>query len=795
MKSLKNLSVIKFVPVLMAVAITGIPTTSPAEGLDPSNAIDNYRRLMEWKFSSETIAVPEEGISFSRDCGAWVLESGKIRLMEPLSNGAVTGLVFEGKGRFQMTIPDPIEVNQVKRFSGQSSLNKIETTFTRLLLRTSEDLIYQLVTIPMSSAYAPDRLAKDRQEVWLRLAFLDIDARVLAGLLNAGDEFLFVDMKTNDFGWLAFSFDRLQNEEIQLHKQKENFDFIETWVSLDRASDRQASGRPTHIRRDQMDVTHLDIEVDLTKWIMNISWRLGEPSTIDTAKFRSTVTFQPLMDGQQAIELTLNPEAVVDSVSTPEGQELRFIREPIGKRFISLGKDNNDESLLIILDEPTVRGKEKKIVVGHRMKMSNYVSGNDWYPCLGGNINDLHTVRLKVMHNQKYSITAVGKREQETIQDKIKTTIWSTEVPTKMYGFTVGEKFDEEKVKLEGVPEVISFGVSINRNMVKNVAIDVARSLHFYKWLLDVDFPCETMYATCIDSYHGQSFDGFLHLSEYTFDSEHPGATELFRAHEVAHQMWGHMVGWKSYRDQWLSEAFAEYSAMLYVETAMPKDKYFYEILETYTNMLIGSLKSSFSKFSRPWLTEYAIKRKEKIGPISLGYRAGSAEAPGVYFMQSYHKGPLVLHMLRILLRNSTKSEEMFRTILKDFLHTYKGQAACTDDFQRIVEKHSKEDWSWFFNQWVHGSAIPLYTWTYTVSDKPNEKGLYNIEVKVKQSDVPEDFKMFVPIRIELDDKTVKQIVVPVDQPEKPFTLMSQKKPREIFFNPDHAVLAEVKKK
>src|SRR6185503_16390421 len=35
-------------------------------------------------------------------------------------------------------------------------------------------------------------------------------------------------------------------------------------------------------------------------------------------------------------------------------------------------------------------------------------------------------------------------------------------------------------------------------------------------------------------------------------------------AHEVAHQWWGHEVGWESYRDQWLSEALANWSAMLY---------------------------------------------------------------------------------------------------------------------------------------------------------------------------------------------------------------------------------------
>ena len=36
--------------------------------------------------------------------------------------------------------------------------------------------------------------------------------------------------------------------------------------------------------------------------------------------------------------------------------------------------------------------------------------------------------------------------------------------------------------------------------------------------------------------------------------------------HEISHQWWGHMVGWASYHDQWLSEGFAEFSAGLFVE-------------------------------------------------------------------------------------------------------------------------------------------------------------------------------------------------------------------------------------
>ncbi len=44
--------------------------------------------------------------------------------------------------------------------------------------------------------------------------------------------------------------------------------------------------------------------------------------------------------------------------------------------------------------------------------------------------------------------------------------------------------------------------------------------------------------------------------------------TYRFIAHETAHQWWGNIVAWRSYRDQWLSEGFAEYSGILYTDVS-----------------------------------------------------------------------------------------------------------------------------------------------------------------------------------------------------------------------------------
>jgi hypothetical protein len=766
---------------------------------DPSNSYKNdYKRMLEWNFSQYPTAIPQGGINLKRDGATWILESGQVWLMEPATEGIRTGMLFKGQGRFEMNIPDPVERDQFHRFTKKKIINKIEEPFTKLVIRTSENFLADLVRISETENYLQNPLAKDRHENWLKLAKMDVDARVIAGLLNRDDEYLCIDMDTINYGWLTYIFDKLQQEEIQLQKCRNKLQFLETWVSLDRESDRTKSGRPSALRRDPIDITHLEIEADLTRWKLLTSLEMSGALPVETGNFQAIITFNPLISGYGALQLDLHPWAKVNSVSTMDGRSLSFIRDPIGKRFLSVQRDIHDSSLLILLDEPLVKNQERKLKVDYTMKFGNFVSGGSWYPHIRDNVNDDYNVKFTLKLHEKYDVLAVGKLQKPTVSDHIKTMVWITEIPTKMYGFTIGKRFEKQRINLKGTPEVVSFGIDragTTGDMVKNVAIDVAKSLHFYQWYFDMRFPVNKMRATYIDSDHGQAFYGLLHLSKYTYFGEHPGASELFRAHEAAHQMWGHMVGWKTYRDQWLSEALAEYSAMLFIKTTMPDSGYFEEILKVYANELIGSYRAGMSKFARPWNISQVRKYRDELGPIDVGVRASTAEAPNGYFIQIYDKGALVLHMLRVLLRNSTGSDELFRSILQDFLHTYAWKAASTEDFKNILEKHSEDDWSWFFDQWINKTAIPTYSWSYEINPHPSEKDKFEVVINVKQSDVPENFKMVVPIQLKLKGGTVKQFNLPVDEAEKTFHLTTDKKPSKLIFNPNYSVLAKVKEK
>jgi hypothetical protein len=759
---------------------------------EEDSGIGVYEQMRAHLFSSQPIMVPAEGITITRENATWVLESGTLRLMKPTDDGKITGLVFEGQGRFKMTIPHWVELEQIRRCSGNKNIQHVDEPIVKLVLRTPEPFLNDLITVPANTQYSPNSLVEDRHKIWLKLGQEDVDARVTAGLLNPGDEYLRVAMKTGGFGWITYLFDKYLIEEIQLRKYRRKYEFMETWVSLDRKSQRLASGAPSAVNDDLIDITHQEIEADLTR----VKLTFGGWSSAN-AGFKSWITFKPLQDKVGMVEFIMRANSHVIAVRNKAGDPLKFIRQKVKNNVLSNKDDLYTPSFWVKLDKPAAKDSVIEIAVIYEMPIRDYVSGGTWYPGMMDhmtNFNDRHTVRLTARMKPGLEIRAAGKQVREDKMGAHKINVWESDGEVDIYGFTLAREFREKRVKVEGVPEVISFcneNVRTSGSIVRNVAVDITNAMQFYKSFYGVEFPDKPVWATAIESGHGQAFDSFIHFSLFTFLSEHPGASELFRAHETAHLIWGHMIGWKTYRDQWLSEAFSEYSAMLFIQAVMPKKKHFNNILEAYTNELLGSIKVMFSKYVRPWKMMMTKKNREKLGPIGVGFRAAVADVPIGYQIQIYHKGPLVLHMIRMMMFNTTGNGNLFRNVLKDFLHTYKGKLASTGDFKGILEKWTKQDWTWFFNQWIYGTAIPTYSWNYKTGKKTN--GKYPATVTVKQTNVPDGFKMPVPLRVLFKDGKSRQFMLPVNKPEQTFNMSFPKKIKKMYFNENHSVLARVK--
>ncbi|HVG10151.1 MAG TPA: M1 family aminopeptidase [Thermoanaerobaculia bacterium] len=758
----------------------------PLLAKDPPPAPKEYLDLQRWQYQATPQTVPAGGLKWEMEGASWSLDSGKIWVAE-----SGTGIVFEGKGRFRMAVPDPIELAQLRRFTQKPELQEIDEPFTALVLRTAGELPIQLAA--PSGGFKEHKLARERHEHWLTQRLFDADSRVLAALKTPGDRFLRVDAKTQGFGWLTFDYDAQRLEEIRLETFNSAYSYPEVWLSLDRAADRDPQGRPAghspSRHQPAIDVEHADITADLTE--------AGRDEDFFKGRFQVGIRFNGSQAGAQAVQLYLHPFAKLTSV-TEDGQPAPFIRDHIGGRRGIIDNRVYDDSLVVLLNHPIVPGESRRLDFEYEIDLTNYVHSRVWYPEGEGDetfLTDPHTARLDLTARKKHEIRAMGRREETPEppgEDRGRSHgVWVIDHPVKMVTFSFAEKFHEEKIKLDGVPEVICFGSKVEvsrRARFADVGQDVAASLAYFQKLLDSPLPPDPIYVTSIAARHGQAFDGFIHLGEQTFDLLGPGIAELFRAHETAHQWWGHRLGAATYRDAWLGEAFAEYTAMMFVADTVPDGpKLFQEILRSYQDEMNGSIKSGFSKFARTDINLANRTWGNRIGPVGHGWRANTGEVPTAYSSLVYGKGALVLHMLRGLLREATGSDQALVDVLRDFLRTHQGGVASTSDLAAAVARRAPGDWSWFFEEWVERAEIPTYRWSYGIQGN-------TATLHVRQTDVPAGFRMSVPVRIEMADGTSVERFVKVDEPEESFELSFESRPKALVFNPDYAVLAKMKR-
>jgi len=179
--------------------------------------------------------------------------------------------------------------------------------------------------------------------------------------------------------------------------------------------------------------------------------------------------------------------------------------------------------------------------------------------------------------------------------------------------------------------------------------------------------------------------------------------------HEIAHQWWGHVVGWDSYHDQWMSEGFAEFSASLYVQFVRQDPKKFLDFWDNQRDLIVQS--SPQTNDIKPYT----------IGPVTQGYRLSNAKTRAAYRFLVYPKGAYILHMIRMMFFTARDGDGRFQALMKDFVQTNFNRDVSTEDFKRIVEKHMSKDMDldgnqtldWSVNEWVYGAEMPSYRFEY----------------------------------------------------------------------------------
>jgi len=794
----RNTIILPVVAAIIILVLCPPALVIAADGILDQWASAHETLLDEWLFGTDGAPLPEEGLRFAVDTGEWVLESGTVRPMQPLADGSVTGLVFEGQGRFRLAIPDPVEQDQLPRFTGSPVPDKLELTFSRMVLRTTNRGLIDRFPAATGTRCKKDRTARARRQWWQERARFDVDARIIAGLLNGDGEYLALDMDTADHGWLFYEFEPWRKEEARLCRMRKSYDFVEVWVSLDRAEHRRADGRPGSIATPRLDLVHADLELDL----MNKRHRRTSGRETPSTPFRARMVFESACDGLQALPLRLYSYSRNVTATTGEGEALPVLRAPLGRMFAKIDRREEDSALLVILDQPLTAGEQVEITFDWERQISgspapwtwSYKSwgGRDWYPPLTHQRgrswypeplegwDDRHTARVTMTHPDPINVQATGTPVAGRREGDALISSWTCETPLKAAAFSYGRHCSERRILVEGLPEIISFGRNQWQEVgdtVEIVATHMADSIQFYQETFDHALPQDTVTGT--SGGPSQTYSAFI---IYGVDLAHTWDSERALANNTAELFWGDRLDWESYRDQWLADALAGYSAMMYLEA----------VSEGWGRLKRGVIGTydEYLRLRQRELAYITADRTKGMGPLALGFRDWVPELARRSYVPNSRKGIAVLHMLRGILRNRAEDgEDRFEAILADFLKRHAGGAASTRDFIAAVDRVTGEDWGWFFDQWVYGTDIPSYSWSHTLAAEPGDDGRWRLEIALAQSGVPDGFRMPVPFGLEYEDGGTEVLPLVLDRPSKTFTLDLDRRPTSVTFDPNHELL------
>jgi hypothetical protein len=240
--------------------------------------------------------------------------------------------------------------------------------------------------------------------------------------------------------------------------------------------------------------------------------------------------------------------------------------------------------------------------------------------------------------------------------------------------------------------------------------------------------------------------------------SDLPG---FFLAHEAAHQWWGQGVAPANYRERWLSEAWAQYAAALWVREKLGE--------ETFRSMMDG-------------MARWAL-RDDDAGPIHLGQRLGHLKHdPRMFRAVVYDKGAWVLHMLRGIV-----GDQVFFAGARAFQQRFRYARAGTEDLRAALEKASGRDLGPYFESWIYGTGLPQLVWS---SHTEKTAAGFRTTFEVRPGQVPGP----LPLELELawnGGRDARSVLV--DPEGGSWTIDTLQKPDRVTLNQDRGLLARVR--
>lgn len=749
--------------ILMLLTLGFAASASLGQTPAPSgpNSDPVYQELRNIKFPGEAYTV--QNLELKRDAATFHLHSGTVCFVAPVQS-KVTGAVFVGDGNMTLDPPSAEERRSLKLLTKSDEFNE---TFNHLVLRFTDSTYDEVKKSGASTTGNCDAsLLHDSQNTMRHKLHSNLDARILEDVLRGGPGGLFVAFvhgKSYE-DKLLYVIDpngamEAAPDEVELMTYNENKAGIWTAFHLSKEyrATLQSGGIPSakiHVESQELDTT---IE--------------GSAKLIGTAK----TSFVSQIDGSRVIPFDLFPSLRVESVAGPDGKPLACIQED----------KNDDPDFYVILPEALKPEEKYSITTSYQGKEAVLNTGNgnyypvareNWFPANAtAGLGDFTNFDMIFRIPKGMKIAASGNLISERQEGGKDVTEWKGEAPQPTACFEFGV-MKEEDAKLtnpdflvatyanEEPPDVAAHlqgGTMGNLSTVSLMKQPLSEAQYAIQLYTNYFGPLpykRLSIAQQTACNYGQSWPELVWLPICAFydttvrhqlalDWQDNGYWDVVTPHEVSHQWWGQLVGFSSYRDQWMSEGFADFSASLFLQSAYGKD--------------------SPKKYAQFWSDQHKLLvernqfgyRAIDVGPVTMGYRLNNSKVGGnIYQFLVYPKGAYILHMIRMMMWNRQTGDQDFKLMMQDFVKTYAGRAATTEDFKAMVEKHMTREMNvagdgkmdWFFNEYVYGTALPSYAFTSSFDKDAQGNVVFNYALT--QSGVDSSFAMLVPVYFELAD-------------------------------------------
>ena len=730
----------------------------PKGAARPANADGVYLALRSALPAGDGVQVKD--FTLNRQGGTFHFAQGNFFFYAPV-NGKVTGAVFVGSGHFDLA---PAEAREQQSLALLNKTGVMAQDFTTLVLRFSDGTAEEIRKASTGSAGAATKQASsagaDLAKGFRQKLHENLELRLLSDvLIQQPSEYFLASFRmggTFTGRNVLFVVDpESVPDQVELDTWGDEGE--ETWAGYKMEGQHEDGGLPESVTAERLDV-HF------------------EKSGTMKSSAETTVTVH--RDGLRVVELNLYPTLRVSGVYDQEGVPLEFVQE---------NKDN-DPQFAVLLPKGAARGETLRVLTlyggpdavqrdGDGMYYLNEGARESWYPAGHEIFGGFADFNMTFHVPKNLQIVATGKKISEESEPGGQRVVWATQFPIPVAGFNLGSfKTAEEKTPQgfvvdayanEELPDSIkryvdelNLGSMTTTGALKDEASQGSAAIQVYSDFfgkLPYDHVALTEQSACN---FGQSWPMLVYLPLCAFwDStiqerlglldQNASYWKEVTPHEVSHQWWGQEVGFNNYRDQWMSEGFANFSVSLYLAATNKNLNEFHDFWnEQHRNLLE---KNKFGK------------RPIDVGPLTMGYRVNT-DKTGDFVAQKliYSKGAYILHMLQMLYWTPKQGDSLFKHSMQTFVQEYAGKSASTEDLKASFER-TMPKWmdlrhdgklDWFFNEYVYGTELPHYEMTGEFS---TENGVTSVHMKLAQSNVSKDFLMLVPVYLQMaDGRTVR---------------------------------------